>query len=84
MSFESLRDFITFLENHGDLIRIKEELSTRHEIPAAMRYMDQRRGDAIMFDNVKGYDVPIIGNLLGRRNRLRVALAAKGDLTAHY
>jgi len=84
MSFENLRDFTKYLEDSGDLIRIKEPLSTRHEIPAAMRYIDQHQGSAILFDNVEGYDIPVIGNLLGRRKRLRAAFAAEGDLTSHY
>ena len=44
--FNDLRDFITHLEGSGELIRVKEELSTRYEIPAAMKYVEitQRPG----------------------------------------
>lgn len=85
--FNDLRDFITHLEGSGELIRVKEELSTRYEIPAAMKYVDQHQGSAVLFDEVEGYDMAVIGNLLGSRKRLEIALGIDGrerDLTTHY
>ena len=85
--FNDLRDFITHLEGNGELIRVREELSTRYEIPAAMKYVDQCQGKAVLLDEVEGYDMAVIGNLLGSRKRLEIALGIDGterDLTTHY
>jgi len=84
VKFDDLRGFIKYLEKESELVRIREELSPEYEVPAAMKYMDQKLGSAVMFEHVKGYDIPVIGNLLGSRKRIRMALSAHGDLTAHY
>ena len=84
MMFSDLRDFIGHLEEEGELIRVKERLSTCHEIPAAMKFIDQRWGSAAFFEDIQGYDIPVIGNLLGNRKRLEMALSAENDLTNHY
>lgn len=82
--FSDLRDFIGYLEEEGELIRVKERLSACHEIPAAMKFIDQKWGSAAFFEEIQGYDIPVIGNLLGNRKRLEMALSAENDLTNHY
>jgi 2,5-furandicarboxylate decarboxylase 1 len=77
--FKNLRDFLTCLEAAGDLQKIEEELSPRHEINAVMRYMDKGKGPALLFPNVKGYQIPVVGNLLGRRRRLAMAFGVEED-----
>jgi len=85
MSFDNLRDFIECLEANNKLTRIKELISPRHEMCAAMRYMDQTRGNVILFENVEGYDIPVIGNMLCRHEHLRTALGLTDeDLTDYY
>jgi 2,5-furandicarboxylate decarboxylase 1 len=84
MMFSDLRDFIGYLEEEGELIRVKERLSACHEIPAAMKFIDQKWGSAAFFEEIQGYDIPVIGNLLGNRKRLEMALSAENDLTNHY
>ncbi|NMB34776.1 MAG: UbiD family decarboxylase [Firmicutes bacterium] len=75
--FKSLRDFLDHLEEQGDLLKVNEELSTKHEIHAVLKYADKGRGPAVFFPNVKGYRVPVVGNLLGRRRRLAWALGVE-------
>jgi len=72
--FQELRDFLRVLEAAGELVRISEELSPLYEIGAAIRYADERGGPAVLCERVKGYDVPVVGNLLGTRRRLAIAL----------
>lgn len=71
--FEDLRGFLNCLEEEGELIRIKEELSPQYEIPAAISYTSRHKGLAILFDKVKGYKCPVVGNLLGSQKRLAMA-----------
>jgi len=59
MKFEDLRGFINCLEEESELVRIKKELSPEYGVPAAMKCMDQKLGSAVMFEHVKGYDIPI-------------------------
>lgn len=72
--FEDMRGFIEGLEKAGELIRIQEELSPVYEIPGAIRQVDKRMGSAVLFEKVRGFSVPVVGNLLGRRRRLALAL----------
>jgi 2,5-furandicarboxylate decarboxylase 1 len=84
MKYENLREFVHELEKAGELIRIQEELSPKHEIPAAIKYLDQNRAIGVLFEKVLGYDLPVVGNLLGSRERIRMALGSDGNLTQHY
>lgn len=77
--FKNLRDFLTYLEATGDLQKIEEALSPRHEIHAVLKYIDKGEGPAVLFPNVKGYQIPVVGNLLGRRRRLAIAFGVKED-----
>lgn len=83
--FKDLRGYLKKLEDAGELVRVKEALSPKFEIPAAIRYITQNRGTAALFENVKGYDVPVAANLLGSRRRLALALGVKEEeLEARY
>lgn len=80
-----LRSFIEKLKTSGDLIVIEEELSTIHEIPAVMRYIDKYAGPDVLFNRVTGYDIPIIGNILGTKRRLATALGvSESEIVGKY
>jgi 2,5-furandicarboxylate decarboxylase 1 len=76
MTFKDLRTFVDFLEEHGELIRIKEILDSKFEVPAAIRHGAKMTDKAILIEKVKGYDCPVVGNLLGTRKRLGMAIEA--------
>ncbi|MDO8691675.1 MAG: UbiD family decarboxylase [Dehalococcoidia bacterium] len=80
--YKDLRSFLEYLEADGDLVKIDEYLSPRHEIPAVLKKMDKVNGAAVVFSMSKGYDMPVVGNLLGRRRRLAAALGVKEDRLA--
>ena len=85
MKFRDLRSFLTALETSGELVRVSAELSPQYEIAAAIKAIARKQGKAVLLDNVKGYPVPIIGNLLGSTRRLAMALdIAEKDLPAAY
>jgi 2,5-furandicarboxylate decarboxylase 1 len=80
-----LRTFVQRLEESGELVRVSEELSTQHEIAAAIKYVAQREGKAVLFERAKDYDVPIVANLLGSRERVAMAFDVKEhDLDETY
>ncbi len=61
--YDDLRSFISDLDKGGEVLKIESALSPAFEIAAALRYLDRRTDQAILFGRVKGHTVPIIGNL---------------------
>ena len=53
--FSDMRDFLRFLEDKGDLVRIKKEVNVDFEIAAYMRKTSDLQGPAFLFENVTGY-----------------------------
>jgi len=72
--YKELNGFLKRLEKEGEIIRVKDALSTRWEICAATREIAKATGAAVLFENVKGYRTPVVTNLLGKRSRLALAL----------
>lgn len=70
-----LRDFLDLLKKQGDLIEVENELSPVFEIPAAVKYVNKRGNEAVLFKKVRGYpECSIVGNLLGHKGRLAQCL----------
>jgi 4-hydroxy-3-polyprenylbenzoate decarboxylase len=75
MAFDSLSEYIDTLESIGKLHRIKAEVDTNLEIAEVMRrMMYSGNSPALLFENVKGYDIPILGNAFGTMDLLKIAL----------
>ena len=71
--YDDLRSFISDLDKAGEIVKIETELSPAFEIAAALRYLDRRNDKAILFNQVKGYTVPIIGNLFQSYRSIAIA-----------
>ncbi|MDQ1279650.1 MAG: trans-anhydromevalonate 5-phosphate decarboxylase [Thermoproteota archaeon] len=67
-----LRSFLSNLEASGDLIRIKEEVSPKYEIPTILKEFDGRK--AVFFEKVEGHSTQIVGGVCGTRDRIYRAL----------
>jgi 2,5-furandicarboxylate decarboxylase 1 len=74
---KDLRGFIGELEVAQELIRVKEELSSQFEVPAAVKIIKNKYDKAILFERVRGYDVPVISNMLGSKEKLAMALGVR-------
>ncbi len=75
MAFDSLYEYIETLETIGKLHRVKTEVDTNLEIAEIMRrMMYSGNSPAILFENVKGYDIPVLGNAFGTMDLLKTAL----------
>ena len=80
MAYTDLRDFIQRLEQEGEIITIKDTLDPRFEISALFAELGKREGNpAAIIENVKGYDIPVVGNLLGSRKRVALALETEEE-----
>lgn len=75
MVFESLSEYIDTLDTMGELKRIKTEVDPHLEVAEIMRRMMYAgNSPALLFENVKGYNIPILGNAFGSINKLKIAL----------
>ncbi|HTT00558.1 MAG TPA: UbiD family decarboxylase [Steroidobacteraceae bacterium] len=69
---QSIRPFLTHLEQQGELLRIAKPVHLRHEIAAFLSAADA--GPALLFENVSGASLKVVGNLLTSRTRVAQAL----------
>lgn len=74
MSYQDLKVFLQRLKQEGELIEIEEELDPKYEIAALLEKLGQQESPAALFKRVKGYNIPVVGNLLGSRKRLALVL----------
>ncbi|HEV8387769.1 MAG TPA: menaquinone biosynthesis decarboxylase [Nitrososphaera sp.] len=75
MPFESLGEYVEALDRAGELKRVKARVSTNLEIAEIMRrLMYSRDGPAVLFENVEGSKMPILGNAFGSMKRLEIGL----------
>jgi len=74
MRFDDIRQFIDFLDHKGDLRRISEKVSPEFEITEIVDRVVKKQGPALLFENVEGYDVPILINVFGSHQRMAWAL----------
>ena len=74
MKFNDLRDFIAFLDSKGELRRIKSPVSCELEITEIADRTVKSGGPALLFENVVGYDTPVLINIYGTHQRMAWAL----------
>ncbi len=70
MKFTDLRDFVAFLERKGELRRIKTPVDSELEITEIADRVVKSGGPALMFENVTGYDMPVLINMFGTGQRM--------------
>ena len=62
-SFVDLREFISDLERRGDLVRITAEIDPNLEMTEIADRTLRGGGPALLFENPKGSDIPVLANL---------------------
>ena len=87
---KDLRDFIKFLEERGELKRISAEIDPVLEMTEICDRTLKVGGPALLFENPKGFDIPVLGNLFGTPERVAMGMGKEnlhslrelGDLLA--
>ncbi len=74
MPYEDLREFIERLEEENELARIKHEVSPILEMTEIADRVVKAGGKALLFENPKGYDIPVLMNAFGTERRMKMAL----------
>lgn len=78
-----LREQIAWLEARGELQRIRRPVDPRFEIAALAQRLEG--GPALLFENVKGYDLPVVLGTDNDRRRIAAALGSDNrGLIDHY
>jgi 4-hydroxy-3-polyprenylbenzoate decarboxylase len=74
MKTSDLREFIILLEQRGELVRIKQEVDPYLEMTEISDRTLRAQGPALLFENPKGYDVPVLCNLFGTPDRVALGM----------
>lgn len=76
---QSIRPFVAHLDREGELLRIDKTVDPRFEVSAFLSAADT--GPALLFEQVNGSDLRIVGNLFNSRRRIAAALNVDVALT---
>jgi 4-hydroxy-3-polyprenylbenzoate decarboxylase len=75
MPFDSLSDYVQALDKAGQLTRITVKVDPDLEIAEIMRrQMYKRSPHTLLFENVEGSTIPVLGNAFGTMEKLQLAL----------
>ncbi len=81
MQYADLRDFIATLEARGELQRIAIEVDPRLEMTEIADRTLRRGGPALLFENPRGFETPVLANLFGTPRRVALGMGAE-EITA--
>ncbi|HBH35274.1 MAG TPA: 4-hydroxy-3-polyprenylbenzoate decarboxylase [Gammaproteobacteria bacterium] len=74
MQYKDLRDYIRQLEQIGELKRIQAEVDPYLEVTEICDRTLKAGGPALLFENVKDSDMPLLGNLFGTTRRVAMGM----------
>ncbi|MFZ7174087.1 4-hydroxy-3-polyprenylbenzoate decarboxylase [[Pasteurella] aerogenes] len=81
MKYKNLRDFIALLEERGELKRISQEIDPYLEMTEISDRTLRAGGPALLFENPKGFDMPVLCNLFGTPKRVAMGMGQE-DVSA--
>jgi len=76
MKYRDLRDFMTGLEQAGELRRVAEPVSARLEMTAVSDFVLRAGGPALWFAQPAGYKISALTNLFGTPKRVALGMGA--------
>ena len=84
MSYRSLRDFIAKLESAGELVRVREPVSTVLEMTEICTRLIAEGGPAVIFEkplkaDCTPSDIPVLCNLFGTVKRVAMGVTLGGE-----
>jgi 4-hydroxy-3-polyprenylbenzoate decarboxylase len=77
MAYDDLRSFLRALDREGDLKRVKAEVDPHLEVGEITDRVNKAGGPALLFEKVRGSDIPLAMNVFGTDRRLLKALGLK-------
>jgi 4-hydroxy-3-polyprenylbenzoate decarboxylase len=83
MKYSDLRDFIAFLEQQGELVRIHQEVDPNLEMTEISDRTLRAGGPALLFENPKGRKMPVLCNLFGTPKRVAMGMGQSSVNALH-
>ncbi len=77
MKYRDLREFIGLLESRGELRRVSLEVDPNLEMTELCDRVLRSSGPALLFENPKGFQIPVLGNLFGTPERVALGMGAE-------
>ena len=80
MAFDDLREFVAHLEKTGQLQRVRARspaTSRSPRSPTASRRARREQNQALLFESVEGFDMPVLINAFGSPERMAAALGVE-------
>ncbi len=74
MKYRDLRDFINLLEKRGQLKRIKQAVDPFLEMTEICDRTLRAGGPALLFENPRGSNIPVLANLFGTPERVALGM----------
>ncbi|MGD2141761.1 MAG: UbiD family decarboxylase, partial [Burkholderiales bacterium] len=74
MKYRDLREFIGALEKQGELRHVSVPVSPILEMTEICDRVLRQGGPALLFDNPREFDIPVLGNLFGTPRRVALAM----------
>jgi 4-hydroxy-3-polyprenylbenzoate decarboxylase len=74
MPFLDLQSFVRYLERKGQLKRVRVEVDPELEVTEITQRVLRDQGPALFFERPKGSSTPLVMNLFGTMDRIRLAL----------
>jgi phenylphosphate carboxylase beta subunit len=80
-TMKSMGDWIAACEKEGEIHRIKAEVDWDLEMLHIARLNESKKGPALLFENVKGYDIPVLASAFTTPKRLAITLGLPTNYT---
>ena len=74
MAYRDIREFVAALERHGELKRVSTEVDPRLEITELADRAVKHGGPALLFENPRGSDIPVLINSYASISKMQIAL----------
>jgi len=68
-----LRSYLSLLQNEGELVRVKQDVSSEFELAAVTAKLDGKQ--AVLFEKVRGSKIGVAANIVGTPKRFYLAVA---------
>ncbi|MCK4405693.1 MAG: UbiD family decarboxylase [Hadesarchaea archaeon] len=72
----NLREFVDRLDKRGLLVRIKRPVDVKYETATLMKMLD---GKPVLFEQVKGFSMPVVANICSSRELIALGLGIEQD-----
>ena len=76
MIYTDLRDFISQLQEMGELKRVSSPVSPHLEMTEVCDRVLRAGGPALLFEHPTGFTMPVLGNLFGTPKRVALGMGA--------